>query len=97
MAFGGRRSQSLHSSGVQRAAQLVDHQSSQRFAFHFFGDDQQGRPARAICSTEQQSFHVLISSRDQDVGIFENALHASASSRSRREIAAVELHAFHCL
>ena len=32
---------SLHGAGVQRAAQLVDHQGGQRFAFHFLGDDQQ--------------------------------------------------------
>ena len=32
---------SLHGAGVQRAAQLVHDESGQRFAFHFFGDDQQ--------------------------------------------------------
>ena len=31
----------LHGAGVQGAAQLVDHQGGQRFAFHFLGDDQQ--------------------------------------------------------
>ena len=32
---------SLHRRGLQRAAQLVHDQRRQRFAFDFFGDDQQ--------------------------------------------------------
>ena len=33
---------SLHGSNLQGAAQLVDHQCCQRFAFHIFGNDQEG-------------------------------------------------------
>ena len=67
---------SLHGAGVQRAAQLVDHEGGQRFAFHFFGDDQQ-RLAGAgdLLEQRQQVLHVAdLLLVDQDVGIFENAL-----------------------
>ena len=67
---------SLHGAGVQRAAQLVHHQSGQRFAFHFLGDDQQ-RLAGAgdLLEQRQQVLHVAdLLLVDQDVGIFEHAL-----------------------
>ena len=69
---------SLHRAGVQRAAQLVDHQGGQRFAFHFLGDDQQRLAgARDLLEQRQQVLHVAdLLLVDQDVGIFEHALHA---------------------
>ena len=67
---------SLHGAGVQRAAQLVDHQGGQRFAFHFLGDDQQRLAgARDLLEQRQQVLHVAdLLLVDQDVGIFEHAL-----------------------
>ena len=69
---------SLHRASVQRAAQLVDHQSGQRFAFHFLGDHQQRLAgARDLLEQRQQILHVAdLLLVDQDVGIFEHALHA---------------------
>ena len=91
---------SLHRASIQRAAQLVDYQSGQRFAFHFFGDHQQ-RLAGAgdLLEQRQQILHVAdLLFVDQDVGIFEHALHAvRIADEVGREIAAVELHAVHGL
>ena len=88
---------SLDGAGVQRAAQLVHDQGSERFAFHFLGDDQQ-RLAGAgdLLEHRQQVLHVAdLLLVDQDVGIFEHALHAvGIADEVGREIAAVELHAF---
>ena len=91
------KARSLHGAGVQRAAQLVDDESGERFAFHFLGDDQQ-RLARTcdLLEYRQQVLHVadflLV---DQDVGIFEHALHAlRIADEVGREVAAVELHTF---
>ena len=91
---------SLHRAGIQRAAQLVDHQRGQRFAFHFLGDHQQ-RLARArdLLEQRQQVLHVAdLLLVDQDVGILEHAFHAlGVGHEVRREVAAVELHAVHGL
>ena len=67
---------SLHGAGVQGAAQLVDHEGGQRFAFHFLGDDQQRlAAARDLLEHGQQILHVAdLLLVDQDVGILENAL-----------------------
>ncbi len=90
----------LHGAGIQRAAQLVDHQRGQRFAFHFLGDHQQ-RLARArdLLENRQQVLHVAdLLIVNEDVGILEDALHAlGVGHEVRREIAAVELHAVHGL
>src|ERR1019366_1389600 len=87
----------LHRASVQRAAQFVDHEGGERFAFDFLGDDQQ-RLAGAgdLLQQRQQILHVgdllLV---DQDVGIFQNHFHALGIAHEvRGEIAAVELHAF---
>jgi hypothetical protein len=46
---------------LQRTAQLIDNECSERFAFDIFGNDQQRRPILAICSkTGSRSFIVLI-------------------------------------
>ena len=60
----------------RRATQLVDNQSRQRFAFHFFGNHQQRLAAtRDLLEHRQQVLHVgdllLV---DQDVRILEHAL-----------------------
>ena len=86
----------LHGAGVQGSAQLVDHESGQRFAFHFLGDDQQRLAgARDLLEQRQQVLHVadflLV---DQDVRILEHGFHAvRVGDEVRGEIAAVELHA----
>ena len=90
----------LHGADIERSAQLVDHQRGQRFAFHFFGDQQQ-RLAGAGDLLENRQ-HVLHAADllfvDQDVGIFEHAFHALGIGHEvRREVAAVELHAVHGL
>ncbi len=91
---------SLHRAGIQRAAQLVDHQSGQRFAFHFLGDHQQ-RLAGAgdLLEQRQQILHVAdLLFVDQDVGIFQHALHAiRIADEVGRQITAIELHAVHGL
>ena len=69
---------SLDGAGVQRATQLVDHESRERFAFDFFGDDEQ-RLAGAgnLLEQWQQILHVAdLLFVDQNVGIFENRFHA---------------------
>src|SRR5205807_2344340 len=49
----------LHGAGVQRAAQLVHHESGERFAFHFLGDDQEWlAAARDLLEQGQQVLHV---------------------------------------
>ena len=76
---------SLHGAGVQRAAQLVDHQGGQRFAFHFLGDDQQRLAgARDLLEQRQQVLHVAdLLLVDQDVGIFEHALPCAPASLTK--------------
>ena len=67
---------SLHGAGVQSAAQLVDHEGGQRFAFHFLGDDQE-RLAGAgdLLEHRQQVLHVAdLLLVDQNVRILEDAL-----------------------
>ena len=77
---------SLHGAGVQRATQLVDNQSGERFAFHFFRDDQQRTAgARNLLEHGSRSFMLLIFfSWIRMYGIFENALPCGPHrSRSR--------------
>src|SRR6185437_9380779 len=79
------------------AADGVDHQRRQRFAFDFFGDDQQ-RLARLgdAFQHRQQITHVgdlLVV--QQDVRLFQLALHRLlVVDEVWRQVAAVELHAF---
>ena len=86
----------LDGDGLQDAADVVDHQRGERFAFDFLGDDQQ-RLARLrhLLEDRQQ----LADRRDllvvqEDVGILEHGdLLLRVVDEVRREIAAVELHA----
>ena len=82
---------------LQRAAQLVDDERRERFAFDVFRDDQK-RTAHAgdLLEHRQQILHradlLLV---DQDDGILEHHFHAlGIGDEVGREIAAVELHAF---
>ena len=87
----------LDGGGVQRAAQLVDDQRRERFAFDVLGDDQQ-RPAepRDLLEHRQQVLHradlLLV---DQDDRVLEHDFHALGIGHEvGRQVAAVELHAF---
>src|SRR5438270_2763541 len=88
----------LHRGALQRAAQLVDHQSRQRFAFHLFRDNKQG--LASLCDAFEQRQHVLHRADfllvDKDAHVFEHAFHAvRVGDEVGGEVAAVELHAFH--
>ena len=81
----------------QAAAQLVDHQGGQGFAFDVFGDDQQ-RTARLHHRFQHrqqglQGGELLF--EEQDQRLFEVGLHLlGVGDEVGREVAAVELHAF---
>ncbi len=82
--------------GVDRAAQLVDHQRGQRLAVHVLGDDHQ-RGAR-ICDLLEHRQDIAdrrdLLVGDQDVGLVELGLHALlVGGEVGRDIAAVDLHA----
>ena len=82
---------------LQRAAQLVDDQRRERFAFDVFRDDQQRTAeARHLLEHRQQVLHradlLLV---DQDDRVLEHDFHAlGVGDEVGREVAAVELHAF---
>src|SRR4051812_3846719 len=82
---------------LQSAAQFVDDQSGKRFAFHVFGNDQQGLGALGdLLEQGKQVLHrrdlLLV---DEDVAVFEDGFHAlRVGDEVRRQVAAVELHAF---
>src|SRR5687768_2842714 len=86
----------LNSDGLQDAADVVDHQGGERFAFDFLGDDQQ-RLARLrhLLQDRQQ----LADRRDllvvqEDVGVLKHGdLLLRVVDEVRREITAIELHA----
>ncbi len=89
---------SLDRGALQRAAELVDHESGKRFAFHFFRDDQEG--LASLGDAFKQGQQVLHGAdflfMDEDADIFECAFHAiGVGNEVGREVAAVELHAFH--
>ena len=82
---------------VERAAQLVDHEGGEGFAFDIFGDDQQ-RLADLGDLLEQRE-QVLEAADlllvDQDVGVLEHGFHRlRIGDEVGREVALVELHAF---
>ena len=88
----------LHGRALKSAAQLVDHQGGERFAFHVFRHDHE-RLAHLgnLLEQRQQVLHradlFLV---DQNADILEHALHAlGIGDEVGREVAAVELHAFH--
>src|SRR3954452_14091436 len=87
---------SLHRADLQGAAQLVDHQRGQGFAFYIFGNDQHGPCALGhLLQNREQLLHgrdLLVV--DQDVGVVQHRLHLlRIGDEIGRQIAAVELHA----
>ena len=88
---------SLDGADLQRAAQLVHDESRERFAFDVFRDDDERLAALGdLLEQREQVLHrgdfLFV---DQDVGVLEDGFHAlGIGNEVRREIAAVELHAF---
>ncbi len=67
----------LHGTDVEHAAELVDDQQRQRFAFDVLGDDQQRLAGLAdLLQHRHQLAQVAdLLFVDQDVGVFEHAVH----------------------
>lgn len=88
----------LHRANVEHAAQLVDDQSRERFAFDVFGDDHE-RLAGFGDRLEYREKFVEVGNLllvDENVGVFKDAFHVvGVGDEIGREIALVELHAFH--
>src|SRR5271157_837333 len=88
---------SLHGCNLQRATKLVDHQGGQRFAFDVLSDDDQRTPALGdLLEQRKQVLHrrdfLFV---DEDQRVLQNHFHAlRIGDEVRRQIAAVELHAF---
>ncbi len=87
----------LDGADLDDAAHGVDHQRGQRFAFDIFGDDQQRPTGLGDGFQHRQQFadvgDLLVV--QQDVGVFQLGAQALlVVDEVRREIAAVELHAF---
>ena len=87
----------LHRRGLQRATQLVDHERCQCLALDVLSDDEQ-RPAQSgdLLEHREEVLHrrdlLLV---DEDDRILEHHFHALGIGHEvRREIPAVELHAF---
>ena len=82
---------------VERAAELVDDEGRERFAFDVFGDDQQRLADLGHLLEEREQ---ILEAADllfvnQDVGVFELGFHRlGIGDEVGREIAFVELHAF---
>ena len=87
----------LDRANLQGPAQLVHHQSGERFAFHIFRDDQERTTSLGYFLKQRE--HVL-QARDfllvnEDVRIFEHGLHRfRVGDEVGREITFVELHTF---
>jgi len=87
----------LDGGGVQRPAELVDHERRQGLALHVLGDDQQGLAGLGdLLEHRENVLHrgnlLLV---DQNVGVLEDDLHPlRIRDEVGREVAAVELHAF---
>ncbi len=87
----------LHGRRLERATQLVDHERRQRFTVDVLGDDEERTAgARHLLEQRQQVLHradlLLV---DQDDGVLDHDFHAfRVGHEIRREVAAVELHAF---
>ena len=87
----------LDGGNLDDAADGVDHQGGQGFAFNVLGDDQQRRPALAAPSSSGQQVadvgDLLVV--QQDEGLFQSRrLVLLVVDEVGREVAAVELHAF---
>src|SRR5580692_10345779 len=88
---------SLDGRDLQRAAQFVDDEGGERFAFHVFCDDQQRLAGLGnLFEEREQVFHRAdLLFVDQDVGVLDGDFHAlGIGDEVGREVAAVELHAF---
>ena len=89
----------LTAATCRRAAQLVDHERRERLAFDVLGDDQQrladaSRPASSSGSRSLHRRDLLLVNQDDD-GVLEHDFHPlGIGDEVRREIAAIELHAF---
>ncbi len=86
----------LHGADLERAAELVDDQRRQRFAFDVLGDDEQRRALlRDLLEHREQVLHrgdLLVV--DQDERVLEDGFHLlRIGDEVRRDVAAVELHA----
>jgi hypothetical protein len=91
------KARGLHRASVQCAAQLVDHQGGQRFAFDVLRDDQQG--LAELCNLLQQREQVLHRADlllvVQDQHVLQNAFHTlRIGDEVGRQVAAVKLHTF---
>ena len=89
---------SLYSHYIEGAAQLVDDQSSQRFAFHILGNDEKLRAGLNDLLQQRQDLlnigNLLVC--DQDAGIIQSSFHLiHICSHVSRDIASVKLHAFY--
>ena len=87
---------SLHCRDLEAAAELVDDEGGERFAFHVFGDDDEG--LRGLHHRLEQRQQLLETRQlllvDQDVGVFHVDAHlVGIGDEVRRDVAAVELHA----
>src|SRR5712664_3469268 len=86
----------LHRGGVERAAQLVDHQGGQRLTLDFLGDDEQGLSGpRHLLEQREEVLHrrdlLLV---DEDVRVLQHHFHPLRIGHEvGREGTAVELHA----
>src|SRR5271154_5820058 len=88
---------SLHGSALQGAAELIDDESGESFAFDVFSDDQKRLALLGnLLEKGQQVLHrgdFLF--MDEDADVFHRAFHAfGVGDEVGREVTAVELHAF---
>src|SRR5581483_2240920 len=87
----------LYRANLQGATQFVDHESCERFALNILSDDEQRLAALGdLLEQREQVFHradfLFV---NEDIGVLEHRFHAlGIGDKVRREIAAVELHAF---
>src|SRR5579862_8752870 len=89
---------SLNGRDLQRATQFVDDEGGECFAFHVLSNDQERLAGlRNLLEQGEQVFHRAdLLFVDQDVGVLDGDFHALGIGHEvGREVAAVELHAFH--
>ena len=91
------KARGLYRRDLEAAAQLVDHQSRNRFAFHVLGNDDEG--LARLHDGFQHGKHRLQAGEllfvEEDVGILELGEHLfGIGDEVRRDVAAIELHPF---
>src|SRR6185437_11739122 len=92
------KTRGLDGSNVQRATQLVDDESRERFAFNVFRDDDERLAAlRDLLEQREQVLHrrnfLFV---DQDVRILKHSFHPlRIGNKIRRQITTIKLHSFH--